>query len=356
MSEEKIHQLQVKQLQEELEYYFLAYQKLQRESQNGAICASFIENVKRRFPNLVLSESITLTGGVDQKSLQRITARFSQVEHYEQKWKAFTVIVNDRKGLLDIEFHAPSQNREYPLSKFIKTGSNRVCDFSLLSPFTDSGKKSLAALTIADQQLLIGIIEELYSRMLQSDVKYTSSTQHLDTSVWPEKLKKLLHEIRELLPQDQESSLKFKKISLKQNMVGASNEHLLISFEELKAYGVFYPNFDLKIGAKQIKDKGFTEYGSLEFRELAENQAPLRTWPPKMKDKWGFKLVIDLPESLNEEHLAVLNNLEGQDQKFIKELLSALVNKIHTMDFKNLKLNQPLENWQKLISTMLEKL
>ena len=355
MSEQELLQLQIKQLQEELEFYFTEYQKLKSESPDNKALSEFKSKIEERFPHLVLSEGVTLTGGANQKDLQRITARFTQVEHADKHWNAFSVIVNDRKGVLDVEFHAPDNKRVYPLSKFVKTGSNKVCDFSLLSPFTDAGKKALAELSAEDHLLLIGIVEELQTKLQQSDVQRTDATANLDIAPWPEKLLKLSTALKKLTPSPAPKPLNFKKLSLKQNMVGATNEHLLICIENLQANGISYPAFDIKIGAKQIKDKVFTEYGSLEFRELANNQAPLASWPPAIEDKWGLKLVLDLPAQLNEQQQNAIDSLKEEDKLFIKELLTKLADRFHTLDRKKLKVNQPLENWQTLISGMVAK-
>ena len=355
MSEQELLQLQIKQLQEELEFYFTEYQKLKSESPDNKALSEFKSKIEERFPHLVLSEGVTLTGGANQKDLQRITARFTQVEHADKHWNAFSVIVNDRKGVLDVEFHAPDNKRVYPLSKFVKTGSNKVCDFSLLSPFTDAGKKALAELSAEDHLLLIGIVEELKTKLQQSDVQRTDATANLDIAPWPEKLLKLSTALKKLTPSPAPKPLNFKKLSLKQNMVGATNEHLLICIENLQANGISYPAFDIKIGAKQIKDKVFTEYGSLEFRELANKQAPLASWPPATEDKWGLKLVLDLPAQLNEQQQNAIDSLKEEDKLFIKELLTKLADRFHTLDRKKLKVNQPLENWQTLISGMVAK-
>ena len=355
MSEQELLQLQIKQLQEELEFYFTEYQKLKTESPDNKALSEFKSKIEERFPHLVLSEGVTLTGGANQKDLQRITARFTQVEHADKHWNAFSVIVNDRKGVLDVEFHAPDNKRVYPLSKFVKTGSNKVCDFSLLSPFTDAGKKALAELSAEDHLLLIGIVEELQTKLQQSDVQRTDATANIDIAPWPEKLLKLSTALKKLTPSPAPKPLNFKKLSLKQNMVGATNEHLLICIENLQANGTSYPAFDIKVGAKQIKDKVFTEYGSLEFRELANKQAPLASWPPATEDKWGLKLVLDLPAQLNEQQQNAIDSLKEEDKLFIKELLTKLADRLHTLDRKKLKVNQPLENWQKLISAMVAK-
>lgn len=355
MSEQELLQLQIKQLQEELEFYFTEYQKLKSESPDNKALSEFKSKIEERFPHLVLSEGVTLTGGANQKDLQRITARFTQVEHADKHWNAFSVIVNDRKGVLDVEFHAPDNKRVYPLSKFVKTGSNKVCDFSLLSPFTDAGKKALSELSAEDHLLLIGIVEELQTKLQQSDVQRTDATANIDIAPWPEKLLKLSTALRKLTPSPAPKPLNFKKLSLKQNMVGATNEHLLICIENLQANGTSYPAFDIKVGAKQIKDKVFTEYGSLEFRELANKQAPLASWPPATEDKWGLKLVLDLPAQLNEQQQNAIDSLKEEDKLFIKELLTKLADRFHTLDRKKLKVNQPLENWQKLISAMVAK-
>jgi myosin heavy subunit len=355
MSEQELLQLQIKQLQEELEFYFTEYQKLKGASPDNKALAEFKSKVEERYPHLVLSEGVTLTGGANQKDLKRITARFTQVEHGDKHWNAFSIIVNDRKGVLEVELHAPDKKRVYPLSKFVKTGSNKVCDFSLLSPFTEAGKKALAELPAEDHVLLVGIIEELQTKLKQGDIERTDATANLDVAAWPQKLLTLTSALKQLAPKQAPKPLNFKKLSLKQNMVGATNEHLLICVEDLQANGISYPAFDIKVGAKQIKDSLFTEYGSLEFRELANKQAPLATWPPATEDKWGLKLVLDLPSQLNEEQQKAIDSLQEQDKLFIKALLSKLADRLHTLDRKKLKVNQPLENWQKLIAVMVEK-
>lgn len=355
MSEKELLQLQVKQLREELEFYFSEYQKLKGESPDNKALNDFKNKVENRFPYLVLSEDVTLTGGANQKDFQRITARFTEVSHGDKRWNAFSIIVNNRNGVLDVEFHAPNEQRIYPLSRFVKTGSNKVCDFSLLSPFTDAGKKALAQLSADDHLLLIGIIEELQARLLRKDVQCNDATLNLDLSEWPKMLCKLKGALEQLVPKEAHPPLNFKKLSLKQNMVSVSNEHLLICIENLHAGGVRYPAYDIKVGAKQIKDKEFTDYGSLEFRELANSQAPLVTWPPETEDKWGLKLVLDLPADLNEGQQKAIDHLQMQDKLFIRDLLTKLASRLHTLNRKNLKINQPLENWQKLIAGMVSK-
>ena len=74
MSEQELLQLQIKQLQEELEFYFTEYQKLKGESPDNKALSEFKSKIEERFPHLVLSEGVTLTGGANQKDLQRITA------------------------------------------------------------------------------------------------------------------------------------------------------------------------------------------------------------------------------------------------------------------------------------------
>ena len=52
---------------------------------------------------------------------------------------------------------------------------------------------------------------------------------------------------------------------------------------------------------------------------------------------------------------SLLGALKEEDKLFIKELLTKLADRLHTLDRKKLKVNQPLENWQTLISGMVAK-
>ncbi|MCU7554446.1 hypothetical protein OCL06_07535 [Alteromonas sp. ASW11-19] len=358
MNEQELLQLQIKQLQEELEFYFVEYQKLKSEggSQQDESLNEYKERIAARFPTLVLTESVTLTGGISREDLQRITVRLTNVEHANNHWDAFSFTVNERNGVLELEFHAPTEKRVYPLSKFIKTGSSKVSDFSILTPFTDAGKKALNSLTNDDKLMLVGLLEEVQAKLEAREVATTEATQQLDLSSWPSKLNTLREALVPLVSTTPaEKPLRFKKLTLKQNMVGPSNEHLLISVEGLRHRVKSFANYEIKIGAKQIKGEDFTNYGSLEFRELANKQAPLATWPPEQEDKWGPKLVLDLPEKLNENQKTAIEKLKEEDREFISELLKQLADRLHTLDLKRLKLNQPLKNWQSLLSNMIDK-
>ena len=66
-------------------------------------------------------------------------------------------------------------------------------------------------------------------------------------------------------------------------------------------------------------------------------------------------MVLDLPVQMNEAQQKAINNLQEQDRVFVKALLTKLADKLHTLDRKRLKVNQPLENWQKLITGMVSK-
>ena len=397
--------LQLNQLQEELEHYFVAYQKLKAESSTAASEAKgYWKNIiKARTNTFLVAQKVQVTGGFDKDNVQRIITRLNQVTNLKDEWDAFSVIFNDRNGNLDIEFHAPAENRFYPLSQFVKTGSSKVCDYSIIKPFDSANCKVLAALNDDDKALLIEIVREVSIHLHDSEVEVLQQAENINVQAWGPKLTQMLEalstpkpaepvieekiiepsditlepeepsQLTELAPitveaetkEEQSPSepagipqtadgLSFTKLTLSQNMVAETNQHLSIRADNLSYADRSFEQFEFKIGAKRIEKDGFTQFGSIELREQ-KGVAPISDWSIATEDKWGKKLILSLGPIITAAEKQNITSLNGQDQAFVRAFLSALIKHIHKLDLNRIELANPISDWHTMLSSMLEQ-
>ena len=397
--------LQLNQLQEELEHYFVAYQKLKAESSTAASEAKgYWKNIiKARTNTFLVAQKVQVTGGFDNDNVQRIITRLNQVTNLKDEWDAFSVIFNDRNGNLDIEFHAPAENRFYPLSQFVKTGSSKVCDYSIIKPLDSANCKVLAALNDDDKALLIEIVREVSIHLHDSEVEVLQQAENINVQAWGPKLTQMLEalstpkpaepvieekiiepsditlepeepsQLTELAPitveaetkEEQSPSepagipqtadgLSFTKLTLSQNMVAETNQHLSIRADNLSYADRSFEQFEFKIGAKRIEKDGFTQFGSIELREQ-KGVAPISDWSIATEDKWGKKLILSLGPIITAAEKQNITSLNGQDQAFVRAFLSALIKHIHKLDLNRIELANPISDWHTMLSSMLEQ-
>lgn len=396
--------LQLSQLQEELEHYFVAYQKLKGESSTAVSEAKsyWQEIIKARTNTFVVAQKVQVTGGFDKDNVHRLITRLNQVSNLKDEWDAFSVMFNDRNGNLDIEFHAPAENRTYPLSEFVKTGSSKVCDYSIIKPFDGMNCTVLSALGDDDKSLLTEIIREVCIHLQNESCEMLKQAEKVNTQAWLPKLEQMLEALsspdsmttflEELLTESEEpvdaekqakaleqestaantelaneptipapvgipqvaDGLSFTKLTLTQNMVAETNQHLSIRADNLSYADRTFDQFEFKIGAKRIEKDSFTQFGSIELREQ-QGVAPISDWSIAAEDKWGKKLVLSLGPIITAAEKKNITSLNSQDQAFVRAFLSALIKHIHKLDLSDIELANPLSDWHAMLISMLEQ-
>lgn len=396
--------LQLSQIQEELEHYFVTYQKLKADSSTAAKDAEryWQDIIKARSGTFLVAQKVQITGGFDKDNVHRLNARLNNVTNLSTEWDAFSVMFNDRNGNLDIEFHAPAENRTYPLSEFVKTGNSKVCDYSIIKPFEGMNCTVLSALGDDDKSLLTEIVREVCIHLQNETYEVLKQAEQVDMKAWLPKLEQMLEALsspdsmttflEELLTESEETidaekqakaleqestatvtepageptipapvgipqvadDLSFTKLTLTQNMVAETNQHLSIRADNLSYADRSFEQFEFKIGAKRIEKDGFTQFGSIELREQ-QGVAPISDWSIAAEDKWGKKLVLSLGPIITAAEKQNITSLNSQDQAFVRAFLSALIKHIHKLDLSDIELANPLSDWHAMLISMLEQ-
>ncbi|MFC4701012.1 hypothetical protein ACFO4O_12635 [Glaciecola siphonariae] len=142
------------------------------------------------------------------------------------------------------------------------------------------------------------------------------------------------------------------QIMILQSSIEHGNERLTIRIKNLHVGERTFNLFDLSIGAKRVRDDGFSNLGVLELRVLPGKKAPLQDWKPNKRDRWGRKLYLEVSKQPEIHQKTQVEKLSLQDRKFLRELLALISEGADNISLNGAKLNRPMQHWQSLLLDM----
>ncbi len=319
--------LQLHQVQEELEHYFLRHQEAQQKLRDAdarwqrmlqrspdyidyaSISASAdegdihwcIENLDAAGRNLPLVE---FDMPVEQDS---VGYRFAPSRHPLVRWPSR--LVADQA--LDIIPTATEQTKAERLENFLDLSTS---DWDLLQALNRLIKQTLSApegLANA-KKLPLGIL-----------------TQGLDT----------LDQVFSQFP----PVVRYDSVGLKREQVNPDYEHLWLRLSNLSFAGQRWPEFEFRLSCANVRPKKFGGHPKLEF-PAETGQAPFEAWFDESYDDFGakFELRFALPDAMD---MAVWGQISERDRLFLKSLVQRLPSILATLERDGTHLKRAWKDW-----------
>jgi hypothetical protein len=118
------------------------------------------------------------------------------------------------------------------------------------------------------------------------------------------------------------ATLRYDAVGLKREQVNRDYEHLWLHFDNLAFDGRRWPAFEFRLSCANVRPNLFGKYPKLEFPEES-GQAPFEAWFIEAYDDFGAKLELRfaLPESMD---LGVWQQVSERDQNFLRALIERL--------------------------------
>jgi hypothetical protein len=328
--------LQLHQVQEELEHYFLQNQKLGNEL---AELQDRLDKLYKRHPNL--SEYADVTVAVVEKS---------KVPALAWQFNNLTLA-----GRTLASLHATTLLEQDAVTLKLENAKEILirCPKSLNSENMEiSGSKLnsttwLQELVNSDWLLLGALLKLLRQHLDNSDTPV--AVEEIDTKTWSTALAKLEQALTGL-----PAVLRFDKVRLKHEQVNPDYEHLALQLEN-PAYGqAQLPDFEFRLSCAHVSPGHFGEFPKLEFPESTRNGI-LDSWYKEADDEVGPRLEL----RYSVEHgpdITVWANLSEHDHALITSLVDVLPEVVSTLQTQNLYLSRDLVEWQQLVSTIQQQL
>jgi len=345
----EVASLQISQVQEELEHYYLALQNSDHLARTGLVSTPMATNkIQSKIFDKVFAEKISITGQYEAGDYRDVHINLHNVvfpsDAQFANIKTKLVIVSGHVG---IEFRA--QDTESPLFRVREDATDEYgpyLRYFLTAPdnLKEQQQKTIERLNASERLLIYGVINVIAERLQDPDIE---TTTNISTEAWRtwRRVSVEFASYVDNLP----NWLSFDEVKLREEYVTDGYEHLWLTFSNLLLGSVWRETLAFKVTANTVgeaENGEFSDNLSLEFRELGDGSAPLLTWPPENIDEYGPILTV----SLNDKEALV--ELAQQDSALISHLVSNLPSILDKLNAEGKVLQRSVNEWKGAISAV----
>jgi len=351
--------LQLHQVQEELEHYFLKHQDAQREL---AEAHARWDRMLRRNPDYCDYEAIEITTNAvipdsdpESSKAKRVVIPDNDPESRKNgtrsaiTWRITNLSAASRT-LPELHFKTVV---ERGVAGFVLTREPNTTGPLVRWPARAANRNEVALVPAGDRQHLEEQIEILLDLatadwdFLKALVGVVRGALDSPTTVKlpkgrAESLRDGLAKLEKIIERFS-ATLRYDRVSLKREQVNADYEHLWLHLDNLAMGSRRWPQFEFRFSCANVTPESFGNHPKLEFpQELGK--APFENWFVESHDDFGAKLELRfaLPESID---LAVWQRLSANDRVFLKALIARLPAILAALQADGVKLARPWKAW-----------
>ena len=333
--------LQLHQVQEELEHYFLQHQDKQNALQ---VEAARWQRMLQRNPDYCDYESIKVLPKQNSQD-NRIVWQFQNLHIAGRSFRELTFETITEKGLTGFIFTKPASKEavftRWPVTKVIE---NEL----IIMPCGEGDQlvqsiEILVNLSASDWVFLKALIRLLDTLLQQPKILQLSADENLQMIG---NGLKVFQDILQKFP----PLLRYDQVTLKRAQVNPDYEHLWLQLENLVFADKASPEFSFRLSCANVGPNRFGGYPKLEFPETVEPNL-FEGWFIESYDDFGGKLELRfaLPKAMDIE---VWQRLTDHDRKFLVELLERLPSMLAVLQHSNTQLKRPWGDWLTMIKEM----
>jgi hypothetical protein len=330
--------LQLHQVQEELEHYFLQHQGKDKQLQQAE---DRWQRMLERTPDYCDYESLIIDVDVDEKEYTSHW-QFTDIEIAKRLIPAVTFTVRFVDDITSFIFHCVSKNT--PL--LIRWPNSLVDQDEIKISFDKEGNtekqlvKVLLELSSSDWDLL-GALTRWLNRIVQ-----TPSSIKLPADFPIAKLNSGLIFLNRLI-QNLSSGLRYDQIRLKREQVNPDYEHLWIQLNQFSFANRVLSEFDFRLSCGNVRPNFFGYHPKLEFPKGTGNEA-FEDWFVEAYDDFGEKLELRfaLPEAMD---MTVWERLTAHDQTLLMLIIQQLPNILGQLQHSGQSIKRPWDDWLQMV-------
>jgi hypothetical protein len=330
--------LQLHQVQEELEHYFLQHQDVQKQLK--AADARW-QRVVQRVPNYhdyaALSVLAMDASGNGTWRIQDLVAggrSFAELQFDTLMENGFAGLVFKRAadGSTPI-LHWPAESGDVLPLLPVSRGSEVA-----------QRLKSFVELSSSDWDLLKTLLQ-LLANALEAPAKINAPTE-LPALELRNGLLNFIQMLERFPP-----ILRYDHVSLEREQVNPDYEHLWLRLRNVAFGSERWPDFEFRISCAHVRPDYFGSNPKLEFPEAGSKEL-FGSWFVEAYDDFGPKLELRFaqPASLD---ITVWSRLSTHDRSFVHALLQRLPSILRTLQAVNTQLKRSWDDWHKLVNDMM---
>ena len=343
-TELELASLQISQLQEELEYYYSAWQQAQ---QNGTQVVKMGKHHQKVF-NKAQAESLAVTGKYKEDGYQDVHLMLNNVLLGDGRSFAELPV-----KLVRVDEHVAIEFRDDEQGKLFQHFEDATDEYGPYLRFFANPPESNAEqqaqvysrMNASERILVMSSIALLAELMQVQDISCNVNLSNEEWRNW--RLSAI--ELVEIIEQ-QPNWLSFDRVSLKEEYRTDGYEHLWLVFQNVLVGEFWKEHLELKVAATGVNEsdtEAFCKNISLEFREGDDGTPPLLTWPAETEDEYGPKYVVSIG-SLDE-----IAKLATIDKNLITHLANNIPSIIDKLEERDTSMSRSKSDWKAASSLML---
>ena len=299
--------LQLHQVQEELEHYFLEHQKHQQDITE---LQQKLELYKRQGTAQYSTAKVTL---MDDGQLQW---QLTDAQLGGSEWPALTITGQAKLSKTELTIHSDDQAETWVLNTKSTSRALSNAQFAMAQDLPKALKGALEHAPLAARQ----------------------------KKRWHKALDRLQLRLNQQPPR-----LLYSNVRLKHEQVNPDYEHLWLTLEQLS-----FNNTHLQSWSFRLSCAGLTpnEFGNQPKLELPEQDTQLLdNWFQESHDQFGNKLEVRfaLPNAMD---MGVWKRLAASDQRLLKTLIDQLPDILAELEQQGRSLQRPWADWQQVVAEM----
>lgn len=340
--ENELMLLQLRQVQEELERLFMKNQEAEMKAKKAEG-----EFFQARNPDFCTISKLTVLGGSQTTPYRDLNCLLEELQHGERSWGKVNAKLLDTSGKPGLEFRKGSNNTAAPLQRWVESGKDNAGNYMIMQP-ADADKGAIfTQMPTSDWLLVNGLVELLSYQLRTGQFIRSAKAENIAIGPWTSTARTLQQQLRSL-----PGVFRFDDVKLREANVSIGYEHLWLDFTNVQFVDRYFPSFNFKLAAKEVKGDKFTKHATLVFRNLSNNLAPLDAWPPAKSDKFGPILQLEFVDALSKSELDDWRGLTNDDRAFIAALLARLPDILAKLEAESSMLKRPWKQWHQLVALM----
>jgi len=330
--------LQLHQVQEELENYFLKYQASQKTEQD---LQTRWQRMLSRSPDYCDYASLTLKDTNINNEQQILTWQLDDAHVAGRSFAklGFKTLID--KNVVSLSFEKNADNTPPTLLRWpVACGDQQDC---VLHP--SQANQVLAELSYSDWLLL----KQLY-KLFINEVKQNTQALNLPAEIDHKVLIDGLNHSLNLL-NNHPAILRFDTLKLKREQVNGNYEHLWFTLSHLNFAQQHWESFEFRLSCANVSPEKFATHPKLEFPETTK--VVLDSWFNESNDDFGHKLELRFAAP-NAIDIGVWNKLSTHDHTFMMALVQRLPNLLQQLQQDSVTISRQWQDWQQVVTLILK--
>lgn len=327
--------MQLHQVQEELETFFLGHHALQAANADHLVS---MQRVMTRYPDYCDWGSVEAIAVDANAQIPAVRWRIEGMRVGGQRIGAFevsTVVLNGHPGWYFDGPHASSPLRAY------------ATEASSAGRLVQPAVADLSNMSASDWELL-QTLASVFSDAFQNPAAGLRGLD-FDTAFWLDQLKNMKVQLQKAA-----NVWRFDQVTLKHEQVNPDYEHLWLHIDNARFGQRHWPVFEFRLGAAMVKPGKFSRYPRLEFPIFSDGNKAFENWFVESEDDRGEKYELRFDIKADAMDMSAWNALSKDDQAQLRSMLGQLPHLLANLEAQGIRIARDWADWNLLVSQLVE--